>query len=161
MKKFNEKTFVPKEDTDWGQIAQKQSLSEDFIEKYIHYLGFYLVSIYQKLSEKFMEKHLDDLYWDCISMEQKLSEEFVEKHKDKIYWKWLQFNKNISEKVRNKYKHFKCVITKGNGEKEDLYEEGCNDFYTTKPKDNIKLIKKKKTKIKSLYKDKTYEFLDI
>src|SRR5574344_458613 len=54
-------------EVDWDYISKFQTLSEEFINKYIDKVIWDYISIYQTLSESFIEKHYDNVDWDNIS----------------------------------------------------------------------------------------------
>ena len=81
MKKFDEKTFVPNENTNWYNISVSQKLSEEFIEKHFDKVNWDYISIYQKLSEEFIEKHnliIPDTCWLYKTKKEKL--QYIRKH---------------------------------------------------------------------------------
>jgi len=100
---FDEKTFVPDENTNWNYISKYQKLSEKFIEKHSDKVNWYDISKYQKLSEQFIEKHSDKVDWYYISSYQKLSEKFIEKYSDKVDWNYISEYQNLSEKFIEKH----------------------------------------------------------
>ena len=91
---------------DWMDISFYQTLSEVFIEKYLHKLSIYYICSRQDLSEKFIAKHANKITWDSICKYQNLSEKFIQKHIDKIniHINLLMKNNRISLKLKNKIK---------------------------------------------------------
>ena len=62
---------------DFDDIWENILVSEDFIETFIDYVDWELISIYQDLSEAFIKKYVDYVDWRLISANQKLSEIFM------------------------------------------------------------------------------------
>jgi hypothetical protein len=87
---------------DWDNISKCQTLSEEFIEKYLFQLNWFLISKYQNLSEKFIEKHSDKVDWGIISFYQKLSGQFIKNYINRINLDGIMLNKKISKKLKNK-----------------------------------------------------------
>ena len=69
---------------DWDYICKNQDLTEEFIEKHIDKLDFFLLSKYQVLTEKFIEKHMDKLDIFELSKNNKFSHEFIVKYRNEF-----------------------------------------------------------------------------
>ena len=97
MKKFDEETFVPDKNTDWGNICYTEELSENFMRKYKDKVNWSSVSYRQDLSEDFIREFQDRIDWWWILRTQNLSESFIREFKNKIDWNVISAYQELSE----------------------------------------------------------------
>jgi len=154
---FDEKTFVPDENTNWNYISKYQKLSEKFIEKHSDKVNWYDISKYQKLSEQFIEKHSDKVDWYYISSYQKLSEKFIEKYSDKVDWNYISEYQNLSETFIEK--HFDKVDWYYISIYQKLSEKFIEKHNLTIPK-TCWLYKTKEEKLEYIRDNTNYEVID-
>lgn len=84
-------------------IFRHINVSCEFLEKYIDYIHWNLISQYQKLSEEFMMKYKYKISFTGICSHQKISVNFIELYKREIEWNFLSQNKNLTKEVFEKY----------------------------------------------------------
>lgn len=89
--------FSLRNELDWIDVVQTQTLSEDDIVRFEDYVDFKMVSKYQKLSEEFIVKYEDKLDWSNITRYQSLSEEFIDKYKEHIDCNIVMRYQNVSD----------------------------------------------------------------
>ena len=79
---FNEKTFVPDENTDWYNISIHQKLSEKFIEKHFKYINIFSLCENKNLSDE-LKKEIKK--WDEIDiLNREYYYDFLEKIEDRL-----------------------------------------------------------------------------
>ena len=86
-KQYSEKfvrDFLPKNKTDWANVANKLFLSEAFMTDFADKLDFKLLSKMQHLSEDFMRKFEKKLDWKSLFKTQRMSAKFIQEFKHKI-----------------------------------------------------------------------------
>ena len=88
---------------DWVLISQRQTISEDFMERHINMIHWYSISTFQKLSETFIEKYSDEVDWKGISMHQSLSESFIERFSGMLEWDYIIMHQELSYEFLEKH----------------------------------------------------------
>ena len=79
--------------------------SEQELEENINLFDLWLwklISVRQTLSEEFIEKYSNEVDWYYISKYQILSEKFIKNNSSKINFDSLMENNNLSKKVKDK-----------------------------------------------------------
>lgn len=128
-----------KHDLDWTAVCKYQILSEEQIEKYIHFINLDIivlnstfseafltkhadkfedlnnVLISQIVSEQFIERFLNRLSWNNISLRDSFSTEFLDKYAEQLNWWYLSYEKNVLTKQQiwkyHNYLQWKGICT--------------------------------------------------
>lgn len=91
---FIEKNIIKLNKTAWKCIAQYQTISNEFMEKYYDKLCKTLITRYQVLSNEFIRNHMPYLNWHLICQFQQLDSQTIIKYKP--YIKWTELSRKAS-----------------------------------------------------------------
>ena len=92
---------IIRECDNWSDLNmfQTNSISENFIDKYIDEFDCICLARDRLFSESFLEKHSDKLNWNDISIGQEMSRDFIMKHRDKLIIELLKRNPFVDFKT--------------------------------------------------------------
>lgn len=113
---------------DWEMMLMQNTISERIIEKYISYVHWYALSLFQKLSWEFIQKHKLELSIDCLIRNTKLAETnyydkikdlYEQTKEDPVYTSRWEMNRSCSRIFRDRKSESSLKDSKGKLKAED------------------------------------------